>query len=1081
MNPRKIKRLAQASAALLLTLCLLLSAGFASGAAGGLPDAPVLACDIPLAPALLSPANGSSTCDTTPTFCWREADYATSYFLLVDNNSDFSSLEINVSTTDTCYTRETALAPGVYYWKVRGENGCGRAPFSAVWSFTILAVPAAPVLSSPLSGSSTCDTTPQFCWNAVSGATGYQLRVDNNSDFSSPEIGEKVESTTCYTPREALALGVYYWKVLAGNACGSSAWSAVWSFTILAVPATPLLSTPANGSSSCSTTPQFCWSAVSGATSYYLLVDNNSNFSSPEISLDVGNVTCYTREMALARGTYYWKVRAGNACGWGAYSAVWSLTIGVPAAPVPSAPWNGSGGCNFTPQFCWGAVSGATSYVLQVDGDDDFSSPEIDVNLTATCYTPSAALAADDYFWRVRGENGCGRAPWSAVWNFSVWAVPAAPVLSFPDNGGSTCDATPEFCWGALGNATAYELRVDNNSDFSSPEIGENVGSATCYTPTTALAPGAYYWKARAYDACGWGDWSSVWSITIGVPAAPVLSTPANGGAVCRGGPSQYCYSAVSGATTYELQVDNDSDFSSLADHLYSVGSATCIDTINAIPVDGYYWRVRAGNACGWGPWSDVWSFRVDWTWPASGADLLSPADQSDTCDATPQFCWNALNAYYSAGYRLLVNDNDSDWSSPVIDQEVGNVTCYTSPTTLGSGTYYWTVLVRNGCGWNSSYWPKWSFTILSPSAAPRLYSPADGGEICNVTPQFCWGAVGGATAYNLLVDNNSDFGSPEIAVDVNSPATCYTAGTALAPGVYYWKVRTHNGGCWGDYSAAWSQNLMAAPASAPTLSASSMTACTWDALVFCWNAVSGATDYQVEYDSRPDFSSADRTTTHSTGTGTEGLIYAIWPDYYWRVRASNVCGWGPWSDVGHVQVSGHAPTYGADLSSPADGSQICPGALQFCWDSYYPNGEGDYQLWVNDEHGFAAISQRVEDATCYVPTTALAPGVYHWWVAVQNGCGWSSNVSPLWSLTILPASSCATATPTNTPQGGPKPPATRTPTATPTATIDPFAPTATATPTTSATATASLTPTATVTRATPRHWLSIPVIIKMR
>ncbi len=99
--------------------------------------------------------------------------------------------------------------------------------------------PGQPALSSPADGSGTCDSTPIFAWVATSGATSYQLQVDDDPGFGSPEIDE-ITSETSFTPAASLAPGTYYWHVQASNPCGASAWSEVWDLTMLscAPPAT---------------------------------------------------------------------------------------------------------------------------------------------------------------------------------------------------------------------------------------------------------------------------------------------------------------------------------------------------------------------------------------------------------------------------------------------------------------------------------------------------------------------------------------------------------------------------------------------------------------------------------------------------------------------------------------------------------------------------------------------------------------------------------------------------------------------------------------------------------------------------
>jgi len=92
----------------------------------------------PPTPTLVSPTNGSTVEDLTPTFDWSDATGATSYTILVDNNSTFASPEINQSPTISIYTPGSNLTAGTYYWKVLATNEAGSSSYSTVWEVFVI-------------------------------------------------------------------------------------------------------------------------------------------------------------------------------------------------------------------------------------------------------------------------------------------------------------------------------------------------------------------------------------------------------------------------------------------------------------------------------------------------------------------------------------------------------------------------------------------------------------------------------------------------------------------------------------------------------------------------------------------------------------------------------------------------------------------------------------------------------------------------------------------------------------------------------------------------------------------------------
>jgi fibronectin type 3 domain-containing protein len=162
--------------------------------------------------------------------------------------------------------------------------------------------PAAPTLAAPGDASTLYILKPAFDWNDVSGSTSYTLLVDNNSNFSSPEINQTL-GTSSYTPASDMALGTYYWKVLSTNAFGSSAYSSTWSVILAPLSAPINVTTSVEG-----TNLTVAWDTVSGSTSYdvYSSTDPYGTFTF------VTNVATNSYVTTTTETKLFWYVVAKN-------------------------------------------------------------------------------------------------------------------------------------------------------------------------------------------------------------------------------------------------------------------------------------------------------------------------------------------------------------------------------------------------------------------------------------------------------------------------------------------------------------------------------------------------------------------------------------------------------------------------------------------------------------------------------------------------------------------------------------------------------------------------------------------------
>ncbi len=106
-------------------------------------------------------------------------------------------------------------------------------------------------------------------------------------------------------------------------------------------------------------------------------------------------------------------------------TVVLNLLSGEPLGAVPlSSPANGATGVAVAPTLTWSAVSGASSYDVQVATDPGIGNIVRSASgLTGTSWTPSPSLDQDTvYYWRVTANNACGAGSYSMTWAFRTLA-----------------------------------------------------------------------------------------------------------------------------------------------------------------------------------------------------------------------------------------------------------------------------------------------------------------------------------------------------------------------------------------------------------------------------------------------------------------------------------------------------------------------------------------------------------------------------------------------------------------------------------------------------------------------------------
>ena len=269
--------------------------------------------------------------------------------------------------------------------------------------------------------------------------------------------------------------------------------------------------------------PTFTWAPVSGASQYYLWVQETGGAIQVQTWYPASAVcsaaTCSTTpaKQLLQGRSYTWWVQTWNNVGYGPWSAAATFTVSaaVPGGTTLTAP--ASGATVAQPTFTWTKVSGASYYYfwLQPAGREALSktwyAADAVCGATTCSITPTVAwTGGPTYQWWVQTWNSAGYGPWTAMSTFDLQAPPRAVTLFSPL--GDIGSATPKFSWERLVDGTWYYLWISRNGTAVVKQwyrAGE-VCTTTCSAiPDVTFEPGATYeWWVQSYGDAGYGAWS---------------------------------------------------------------------------------------------------------------------------------------------------------------------------------------------------------------------------------------------------------------------------------------------------------------------------------------------------------------------------------------------------------------------------------------------------------------------------------------------------------------------------------------------------------------------------------------------
>ncbi|HEY5136617.1 MAG TPA: hypothetical protein VIJ41_12550 [Candidatus Nanopelagicales bacterium] len=517
------------------------------------------------------------------------------------------------------------------------------------------------------------------------------------------------------------------------------------------------------------------WPAVAGATGYRVYRDG----------LQVATtVSPAFLDSGLDNGVgYQYAVVATNIAGWSPLSAAVTGTPTVVAPLTPqglvAAPGDG------TVSLAWAATAGTTDYRVYRNGVL-VGSP------TGPSYVDSGLMDGTAYTYTVAAANGAALSPVSAPVQCTPVAVAPAPptnVVATPGDGRVT------LTWTAPAGATSYTVLRNNVAIATQP------GTSLADTAVTNNSTYTYVVVAFRQNSPASAPSASV----SATPVAPPLSSPSGLGATPGDARVTLNWSAVSGATSYQVRRNGT---------LVTTTPATTFLDSPLVNATAYTYTVTAvGPSSTSAPSAPVTATPAA---PLAGA----PTGLSGVAgDRSASLTWTAVNG--ASGYKV--------WRDGVVVASPTATSYLDSGLTNGVAySYAVTATVTSGDSAKSTAVSVTPY-VLTPAAPTGLV--ATGG---NAQVSLSWTASANASGYKVYR------GTTLVATQTG---TSYV-DTGLTNGTSYsYTVVATNGSASSPASAAATAIPLAPPPAAPT----GLTATAGNTTVsLSWSAVATATSYNV-------------------------------------------------------------------------------------------------------------------------------------------------------------------------------------------------------------------------------------------
>jgi serine protease Do len=590
-------------------------------------------------------------------------------------------------------------------------------------------------------------------------------------------------------------------------------------------------------------------------------------------------------------------------------------------------------------------------------------------------------------------------------------SVPSVPRLLTPANQSILDSTSIVLTWASVTDADSYRIQVlrDGTEVHAAGGISD-----TAYTvPTGVLGSGKYGWQAAAHSSGGWSPWSGAYSFEVRTKLT--VSDIAK---------------YVDRMVLIQAQGSKDGNAFSASGSGFLVGTdgriVTNYHVIDAatqgsVTLNGGQ-KYNIASVLGYNKDQDLAVIQISGT----GFPICTLGDSSNVAVGDPVVAIGSplgiQNTVSEGIISKILDDGDLQITAAISPGSSGGALFNMNGEVIGVTTWK----IQDGENMNGAvpvnlvrgldtssnltlaqvYQKEYAGVPVVPVPvvpAPVLLSPAPDAVISTLTPTLSWGAVSGATRYEVQIWAAPK--GPPFLIDNVVAATSYTvpAGVLSSGTTYGWTVCAGNSLGWGDWATMPGTTYapeftVQAPPSPPLLSPPSLLEptegesifprLTGGTATFTWSATPGAVSYTLWIgsglsgdESTNVYRKATSATSYSIATSTlvAGRLYT------WAIGTQNSAGNIAWSIDRHFNIVDDG---GVVLLSPTNYSTISTNPTMI-WTPY--SGATDYFLVLCQGTPLASstpiFQEDVYGMQYTLPSFTLTHGQSYWWyVLAQSG-----------------------------------------------------------------------------------------------